>query len=365
MNYPYAYLNIDKFDTSHNEFLRIKSCIVNQKNAAEIGMICLNAVSYYKLANENIRREKSNLDQWIRLQRINTRSIRGIKGASSFRGNANAMISNTKDFVIMKINQIQDIASDNQSLAKNKLDECLIYVTFQDILDYQKKFLEKQEKQAIYDTALKKYKSNKDFEKNWLSNSIWALVLFFILLFFSVDFFISMLLSAASLIFIILASLMASNGMKSENQNLLKEIKSYEAFIRDFALEEDNTGQAKISMSKNINYSDDQLLLEIQRKEDLLAKILEKKIVSFDDACEHFKAQNLKNWKELARKILLEDPSLGEKMLTGEWSISRVDYTVDSLKSRFSSLQEAKAFYKLTARSWQSLADKLNDSQRR
>ncbi len=91
---------------------------------------------------------------------------------------------------------------------------------------------------------------------------------------------------------------------------------------------------------------------------DCLASILEDKLFDFYAAREHFSTQ-AETWLELARYLFEKNSEVAFKLMREDWRI-RITYSSEELKHRFSSFQEAKDFFGIRARSWKTLAEKLN-----
>lgn len=242
------------------------------------------------------------------------------------------------------------------------------HVSLDGIQKYQSESLSHEEKIRKNEENKKKYKSNKNFQNNWFFNFLYPIAVFLFLSFLGVSFVSNFIVNVILLIIIALGTITALIKISKENKELLEKIKSYELVEKSLQktgfLEGENT--IKID-PENRNYvsgttistsEDDELELDTI----VLSEILEQNIGSLKDACQHFKV-NAASWLELAHQIFLKDRDLASRLIEQEWEISYVEFTVDKLKSEFSSFQEAKAHYGLTARGWQDLVDKLNRSK--
>lgn len=89
-----------------------------------------------------------------------------------------------------------------------------------------------------------------------------------------------------------------------------------------------------------------------------LASILEDSLFDFYGAREHFSSQ-AENWRDLARDLFKDNSKLALKLMREGYKV-KITYRPEELQHRFSSFQEAKDFFGVSARSWKALAEKLN-----
>ncbi|ERT06457.1 hypothetical protein M595_3593 [Lyngbya aestuarii BL J] len=97
-----------------------------------------------------------------------------------------------------------------------------------------------------------------------------------------------------------------------------------------------------------------------------LAKKLREEYLILENACFNFDI-DANNWMDLAEKIHKDLDETNDFQQNDSQSQLRSNhnisdrYTVNDLKSRFSSFQEAKEFYGISAKGWQALVYRLNN----
>jgi hypothetical protein len=122
-------------------------------------------------------------------------------------------------------------------------------------------------------------------------------------------------------------------------------------------LQEKDKAQDNTLLDTNENLSQESTGYDISDI-DYLASILEDKLFDFYAAREHFSSQ-AEDWLNLAQDLFEKNSKCAFKLMREDWSI-KITYSPEELQNRFSSFQEAKDFFGVSARSWVTLAEKLN-----
>ncbi|MGF1497301.1 MAG: hypothetical protein ACFB8W_10820 [Elainellaceae cyanobacterium] len=338
--YNFSHINLQEFNSRNNDFECVKKEVINSSTAKRIGIISLRAITIYDEVLGKLKCEKDSLKIWVREQRSKARShgrVFSYKGASKTRSNMNATISNINDRVLNQIETIESISKRNSNLAKLRLEECKRLFSISDIKDYESYFLE--EKGKIKDLRLLRNVRTLAF----------ALLGFFLFLTFHN---LSLLL--------ILTCILLSGGLVIIQKNISLQNKRFEAAqssIQSLKLEntlkeqEDREFSKQLEDSIDNDVSDDDESIIIA-----LSKELETEYFLLENACLNLRI-DANNWIDLARKIH-QFPAKTEQLL----EVKEKLVTEEELKNRFNSLKEAKEHFGVTARSWKSLAEKLNAS---
>ncbi|MEA5497948.1 MAG: hypothetical protein WAN66_02950 [Limnoraphis robusta] len=367
MSYTYRYLNPSEFARRNQEFLRTDDVRISTENAKKVGIICLRAIQIYQETQNNIGREKSNLRIWVRGQRNSARNhgrLIRYKGASRTRSSINASISNINDQVLNNIDSMLNIIDSNMDLAKQRMRKCLDYTTMSDIKSYEVTYIEEQKQ-------LKKHKSLKEIRIG-LYISVVAIPIFAIA--FVADATINLFLS---ILFVISLSVIWGIIAFYIIKYLTKRIEEFEnaqSSIRDLKMNKTIEDQDSIDFLSKLNDESEDKAVEDDQESDTsemcvineLAKKLREEYFILENACLNFDV-DANNWMDLAEKIHKDLGETSDLHLNHAQSQPRSNenisdrYTVNDLKSRFSSFQEAKEFYGISAKGWQTLVDKLNN----
>lgn len=380
MSYTFKYLNPSDFKQRNKEFCETEKNEVSADNAKRVGVICLRAIQIYEETQGSYRKEKANLKIWVRNQRSSARShgrIFSYKGASKTRASLNASISNTNDSILNQIDSMVEISRSNIILAKNRLSQCLRYAKLSEIKLYEPIYLESK--------AQKEAHENLKSSKTLLYFSIWASPIAF-------AFVASSLYSNVFLIAFLVISLtgawiyFALRMIKLLNQKIERFEKAERSVkllkqTRELRKQEEeifigSMNDEKFQCDNDVIFEMKKSKLELNRE---LAKHLKEEYVTFENACLSLEI-DASNWMDLAEKVnsteqdyssdirvdkLQPSESLGISVDSRNNDSDKKDeavafYTVDRLRSEFSSFKDAKEFFGVPAKSWESLAHKLN-----
>ena len=380
MSYIFKYLNPSDFKQKNRELCETDKIGISADNAKRVGIICLRAIQAYKDTQDGYRKEKSNLKIWVRDQRSSARShgrIFSYKGASKTRASLNASISNTNDSILNQIDSMVEISESNVILAKNRLSQCLRYVELSEIRLYEPIYLESKAQKEAYE--------NLKSSKTLLYFSIFASPIAFI--FVASSLYSNVLLIAFLVISItgawIYFALRMINFLDEKIGRFEKAEKSVQLLKQTRELRKQEEEIFIGSVNSETSQCDDDEIVERQKSRiELnreLAKHLKEEYVTFENACLSLEI-DASNWMDLAEKVnsIEQDDSSDisiDKIQTSESLGVPADfrdndsdekgeavvyYTVDRLRSEFSSFKDAKDFFGVSAKSWESLAHKLN-----
>lgn len=352
MKYSFQYFNPDVSLSISKEFTAIKEISVNQINAKKIGVISLRAIREYEKVKEKHQSEKRMLKVWVREQRNKTRS----KSDSKTRANTNRRISNVNDNILNSLDLIYNEAVNNLNPAKSKLNQCLQFYTKKDILEYEKTYLNEQNKIQRYEELQKERKNNLSYFGIcllFLAIAIWWTIA---------------ILGVISLVFLIIVYFRIKELDKiiKEEENQIQQAKENMKVLeneREQERKEQETFTLELSGEENKEQDSDDLSEDSIVKE--LATQLEKEYYFLENACLSYKI-DANTWLDLAEKIQNESHNIENDQSNGkdfgeQSDDSREPYTVDSLKENFDSFQAAKDYFGIKARSWKALADYLNE----
>ncbi len=380
MSYTFIYLNPSDFKQRNREFCETDKIEISSDNAKRVGIICLRAIQVYEDTQDGYRKEKSNLKIWVRDQRSSARShgrIFSYKGASKTRASLNASISNTNDSILNQIDSMVEISGSNIILAKSRLSQCLRYVELSEIRLYESIYLESKAQKEAHENL----KSSKIF----LYFSIFASPIAFI--FVASSLYSNVLLIAflaipltGAWIYFALRMIKLLNQKIERFEKAERSVKLLKQ-TREIQKQEEEIFIGSVNDEKS-QCDDDDILEKKKSKLELnreLAKHLKEEYVTFENACLSLEI-DASNWMDLAEKVnsTERDDSSDiriDELQSSESSEISVDsrdnnsnkkseaavrYTVDGLRSEFSSFKDAKDFFGVSAKSWESLAHKLN-----
>jgi hypothetical protein len=366
MNYTYRYIDPSQFSSRNAEFCKVIGTNISSTNAKKIGIICFRAIQIYEQTRDDLSKEKTSLRMWVRDQRVKVRNHGRVvkdKNASSNRASMNALISNINDQVLNKIDSMDGAIQSNLGLAKDRLEECLTYTTIEDIKQYEIIYLEEKKAQRQYEN-LKGIRISL-----YVSIIVFPIVAAFFVSQFSLNVPLAVFL-------VILFSCLWGLMINSVIRDLTKKIVEFErakASIRDLKTKKSiedqdskdflaklnpSSSELSIQDNKDINDSEEHILRE-------LAKKLQEEYLLLENACLNFDI-DANNWLDLAGKVYkdgAELPDQQERQIqenNQDGSYDSERYTVETLQIRFSTFQEAKEFYGVSAKGWQSLVEKLN-----
>lgn len=380
MSYTFQYLNPSDFKQRNREFCETDKVEISSDNAKRVGIICLRAIQVYEDTQDGYRKEKSNLKIWVRDQRSSARShgrIFSYKGASKTRASLNASISNTNDSILNQIDSMVEMSGSNIILAKSRLSQCLRYVELSEIRLYESIYLESK--------AQKEAHENLKSSKTFLYFSIFASPIAFI--FLASSLYSNVLLIAflaipltGAWIYFALRMIKLLNQKIERFEKAEKSVKLLKQ-TREIQRQEEEIFIGSMNDERS-QLEDDDLLEKKKSKLELnreLAKHLKEEYVTFENACLSLEI-DASNWMDLAEKVNSTERDDSSDISVDELQSSEsseiyadsrdndldkkgeavVHYTVDGLRSEFSSFKDAKDFFGVSAKSWESLAHKLN-----
>ncbi|MCG6138830.1 MAG: hypothetical protein MET45_30270 [Nostoc sp. LLA-1] len=345
------------------------------------------------------------------------------KGVSKTRASMNADISNTNDRVLNELDNFLSTAQSNLPIVQDKLNKCLRIVSLDAIRSYESTFLQDRQKLQEYQqnksfqlltrvsavlipVVVIIYLFSKSANLLLSIGAIFAVILIDIILIKNVDKYLQKKIDIYEKAQKAVADLKLKKKLKdtearsfqaklkpeivaqqeaearrreqkkaeTELINALAQELEDEYIIFDNAcltleidadnwydlarrLQEKDKAQDNSLLDTHSNLSQESTDYDLSDI-DYLASILEDKLFDFYAAREHFSSQ-AEDWLNLAQDLFEKNSKLAFKLMREDWSI-KITYSPEELQDRFSSFQEAKDFFGVSARSWMALAEKLN-----
>lgn len=345
------------------------------------------------------------------------------KGASKTRASMNADISNTNDRVLTELDNFLSTAQGNLPIVQDKLNKCLRVVSLDAIRSYESAFLQDRQKLQEYQrnkslqllarvsavlvpvvTII--YLLSESANLLLSIGAIFAVILIDVILIKNVDKYLQGKIDIYENAQRAVADLKLKKKLKDTEARSFQEklnpeiVAQREAEVRrrekekaeaelikalaqeledeyiifdnacltleidadnwyDLArrLQEKDKAQDNSLLNTNENLSQESTGYDLSDI-DYLASVLEDKLFDFYAAREHFSSQ-AEDWLNLAQDLFEKNSKLAFKLMREDWSI-KITYSPEELQDRFSSFQEAKDFFGVSARSWMALAEKLN-----
>jgi hypothetical protein len=367
MSYTYRHINPPEFSQRNQDFCATDGVEISPENAKRVGIICLRAIQIYQGTKINISREKSSLKVWVREQRGSARNhgrLISYKGASKTRASINASISNINDQVLNHIDSMLSIIDSNSALAKQRLEKCLKHATISDIKSYEVTYIEEKEEE-------RKYRSLKSSK---IALYVSMAIVPIIIIAFVANATINWLFSALLIILLSTAWGITAFYLIQNLTDKIKKFDNIKTSIEDLkakkAIEEQDSKDFLLSLigEPSKDFLEDAQEAKTSQLDIVraLAKKLKDEYVLLENACLNFEV-DANNWIDLAEKICVDDESsdsIDHKQFKPQDDEIKKKYTADDLKARFSSFQEAKEFYGISAKSWQALVDKLSNHEK-
>ncbi|AKE62412.1 hypothetical protein NIES3806_15640 [Microcystis aeruginosa NIES-3806] len=345
------------------------------------------------------------------------------KGSSTTRASMNADISNTNDRVLNELDNFLSTAQRNLPIVQDKLNKCLRIVSLDAIRSYESTFLQDRQKLQEYQqnksfqlltrvsavlipVVIIIYLFSKSANLTLIIGAIFAVILIDIILIKNVDKYLQKKIDVYENAQRAVADLKLKKKLKDTEARSFQTKLNPEIVARQEAearRREREKAEAELIKALALELEDEYIIFDnacltfeieadnwydlarmLQEKDkaqdntllhtnenlsqefagydpsdvDYLASILEDKLFDFYAAREHFSSQ-AEDWLNLAQDLFENNSKLAFKLMREDWSI-KITYSPEELQNRFSSFQEAKDFFGVSARSWMALAEKLN-----